>query len=121
MIAANAERDYIRIEYEDTDGSHIRQLIDFRNVSLLFLACLFVVDRKQLHVWLRLFPSKQKAYSTLNYLCFANLYRLLNPCLLPHFSLLGLGLLLLPSSHSYDDRNHNRNCNHHLSRSLSAL
>lgn len=33
LISANTEADYIRIEYTDTDGSLVRTLLDFRNVS----------------------------------------------------------------------------------------
>lgn len=36
MIASNPEHDYIRIEFEDTDGSLIKQLIDFRNNLQIF-------------------------------------------------------------------------------------
>lgn len=34
VITSNPSQNYISIDFEDTDGSHIKQLADFQNVSL---------------------------------------------------------------------------------------
>lgn len=37
IISANSEQDYIRIEFQETDGSLVKLLVDFKNVSVFFL------------------------------------------------------------------------------------
>lgn len=36
VISANVQDNYVNIDFEETDGSHITELVDFRNVSLSF-------------------------------------------------------------------------------------
>ena len=43
-ISANASEDVIEVEYQNTDGSLVTQLIDFRNVSMIFFLFFYLIQ-----------------------------------------------------------------------------